>query len=407
MDGHRSDTASVRRAERGDVDRLLEIHVAAFPDPRPIEVRRRVFLHNRLGGLEHLRVAHRGDELVGHAFSFPIGAWFGGREVHGRAIASVGVAVECRGQGVARALLDGIHAEALERGDAYTLLYPFRQGFYARLGYASTSRHRVLTVSPRAIPREWADAAPGVVRRAAGHDRSEITRVYREAARVGTGFIERPDRSWEHDLLEERHHWLVLEQSGVLKGYLSLRLLQTEPHARVRADVREVVAADDSVRRRLFAALAALGDQVGDVTFAMADDDPLDWAFVDGDRDRGGTKEVEHAQGVTCTGPMIRLVSAKTALLARGYRNEGSVDLAIDHEPAFTLEVSAGVAHLAEQPSGRVLQVSSQALASIAFGGLAVEDAARLGWLGASNADAVTEASRLFRSRAFFSLDGF
>jgi len=82
MDGPRFDPSAltVRPALRADVDRLLEIHVAAFPDPRPIEVRRRVFLHNRLGKLDNLRVAQRGEELVGHAFSFPVTVWLGGRE---------------------------------------------------------------------------------------------------------------------------------------------------------------------------------------------------------------------------------------------------------------------------------------------------------------------------------------
>ena len=67
---------------------------------------------NRLGKLDNLRVAQRGEELVGHAFSFPVTVWLGGREVKGRAIASVGVAVAYRGHGIGGALLDAIHEEA-------------------------------------------------------------------------------------------------------------------------------------------------------------------------------------------------------------------------------------------------------------------------------------------------------
>jgi predicted acetyltransferase len=414
MAGIRSDTSApvlVRPAHRDDLDRLLEIHVAAFPDPRPIEVRRRVFLHNRLGGLEHLRVAHAGSELLGHAFSFPIGVWFGGREVPGRAIASVGVAVESRGRGVARALLEAIHAEARDRGDAFALLYPFRQGFYARHGYTPMAKHRVLTVSPRAIPASWRDAAPGVVRRAVAADRAEINRVYREAAARGTGFLARAERAWEHDLLEERHHWLVLEQpGGSLAGYASVRLLQVEPHARVRADVREVVSPDDAARRRLFAALAALGDQVGDMTFALGDDDPLDWAFVDGDRDRGGTKDVEHAQGVVNTGPMLRLVSPEAALEARGYLEDGTLELVVDNGAPLELEVSNGAAQVrpsAGQAATGALRLSSQGLAATAFGGLSVLAAARLGWASSSDPVTLARATALFRMPAFFTLDAF
>ncbi len=403
-----SDSLSVRVARANDIDRLLEIHVAAFPDPRPLEVRRRVFLHNRMGGLEHLRVVERGGELLGHAFFFPIGAWFGGQVVQGRAVASVGVAVESRGQGVGRALLDEIHREGRAGGDAFTLLHPFRQAFYARFGYAPLARQRVLTVSPRAIPAAWSEAGPAKIRRAEGRDRSEIARVYRAAARLGTGFIERSERKWEHDFLEERMHWLVLERAGGLSGYMCVRLAQAEPHARVQAEVREIVAEDDASRRRLFAGLAALGDQVGDVTVALADDDPLDWALLDGDRDRAGTKEVEHATGVVSTGPMLRLLDAKAALCARGYEGSGSIDLAIDGEE-LRLEVNDGVGTLsAETHTGMApLRMSAATLASVAFGGLRLEDAARLGWLSAPSQEAVREASSLLRLPAFFSLDSF
>ena len=412
MDGPRFDPRAaliVRPAQRADVDRLLEIHVAAFPDPRPIEVRRRVFLHNRLGKLEDLRVAQCGEDLVGHAFSFPITVWLGGKEVKGRAIASVGVAVACRGLGIGSALLSAIHEEAHASDASFTLLYPFRQGYYARFGYAPLARQRVLTISPRAIPSSWRTAGEGRIRRATGSDRSEIMRVYREAGRRGNGFLERPERAWEEDLLEERQQWLVLEDSpGTLAGYTSCRLLQNEPHAIIRADVAELVATSDAGRRRLFAALGSLGDQVRDVTFAMADDDPLDWAFLDGDRDRSGTKEIEHAHGVVNTGPMMRLVSPERVLLGRGYTSEGTVALAVGEAPAFLLTVRGGSATIEySTDAGRdPLTLASSALAAIACGGLRVEDAVRLGWASGS-AKTIDSAARLLKIPAFFSVDQF
>jgi predicted acetyltransferase len=413
----------VRVAREADVDRLLEIHVAAFPDPRPIEVRRRVFQANRLGGFEHLRVVEQAGDVVAHAFSFPIGVWIGGAPVRGSAVASVGVAVEARGQGVAKALLGAIHDEAHVRGDAFTLLYPFREGFYGALGYVPVARHRVLSVSPRAIPKGWNQAAPGAIRRATGDDRAELARVYRAAALRGTGFITRPDRAWEYDLVDERRQWLVLDAGRELSGYLCVRLHQSEPHARVRAEVHELVSSDDSVRRRLFGALRGLGDQVGDISVALADDDPLHWAFVDADRDRSGTKEVEHAQGVINTGPMIRLVDPKTALLARGYAADGSLDLAITGrgegagETCFTLHVENGVARVSSlaSRSETALGMSLETLAAVAFGGLGMRDAQRLGWLGlpesASQGDHAPQhlraAADLLAIPAFFSVDAF
>jgi len=319
------------------------------------------------------------------------------------------VAVAYRGHGIGGALLDAIHEEARASEAAFTLLYPFRQGYYARFGYAPLARQRVLTISPRAIPTGWKMARGGRVRRATGGDRSEIMRVYREAARRGNGFLERPERAWEEDLLEERQQWLVLEESpGTLAGYVSCRLFQSEPHAVIRAEVAELVATNDAARQRLFAALAALGDQVRDVTFAMADDDPLDWAFVDGDRDRSGTKEVEHPHGVVNTGPMLRLVSPERALLGRGYTEDGAVALRVGDAPAFLLTVREGSATIASSPEACAdpLTLSSTALASIACGGLRVEDAVRLGW-ATGGARTIDSASRLLRIPAFFSVDQF
>ena len=414
MDGARSprspsrgDAVFVRPAEERDLERVLEIHLAAFPDPRSVEVRTRVFLHNRLADFTHLRVAERAGQVLAHAFSFPIVAWFGGRRAPGSAIASVGVAPEARGQGVASELFATLHEEAAVRGSVFTLLYPFRQAFYARLGYAPVSRYRVITASPRAIPAAWSDATPGIIRCARGSDRAALERVYQDAARQRTGSLDRPERAWDHDLLDERRQWLVLDREGTVSGYATFHLRQSEPHARVRAEVWEVVAADHDSRRRLFSALSALGDQVGDLTVALAEDDPIDWAFVDGDRDRGGTEDVEHPLGVFCAGPMIRLLDPEAARRARGYETDGAISLGIDDRPPFTLHVSAGSSRTTPAPGEASVRTSATALASIAFGGMHLEDAARLGWAHVDDVATLRAADQMLRLPAFFSIDGF
>jgi len=408
--GSSSGSRVVRPAREADLDRVLEIHIAVFPDPRPIETRRRVFLSNRLGDFSSLRVVEQDGEILGHAFAFPVSVWFGGRPVRGSAIASVGVAPEARGQGLAGALLTSMEAEAVATGSAFSLLYPFRQGFYARHGYASVAPYRLYLLSPRAIPASWREAAPGRIRRARGSDLADLTRLHREAAVAGTGALDRSERAWAQDVLDERRQWLVLEDEGTLLGYLSFHLAQTEAHGRVTADVYELVSPHDAARRRLMAALAALGDQVGDVSLALADDDPLAWAFVDGDRDRSGTKAVEHSLARVATGPMIRLLDAPAALVARGYASDGAVSLALDGGAPFGLDVRDGTARLGPPQADTTLAMSTVSLASIAFGGLPLEDAFRLGWVdaaGEASTSAREAASRLLRVPAFFSVDEF
>ena len=173
-----------RTATPADLDRVLEIHLPSFPDERTIEERTRNFTANRFGGLEDLVVAELAGEIVAQAYLFPLEGWFGGRAVRIGAIASLGVAPEVRGRGIATALAHHLHVASDVRGDALTMLYAFRQGFYARLGYGTTSSRRRLVVDPASIPPSWRALARTRVRRARGQDKDEMRGAYvRGAAR--------------------------------------------------------------------------------------------------------------------------------------------------------------------------------------------------------------------------------
>jgi GNAT superfamily N-acetyltransferase len=145
---------SFRTARADDLERLIDVHASAFPDPRSRDDRARNFTRNPLGDLTDLWVAVAADSgaIVAHAFLFPLRAWFGGRLVPVGGIASVGVGPEARRRGIGTALVEHLHAVSLARGDALALLYPFRQAFYARIGYAATSSYRRLRLGPASIP---------------------------------------------------------------------------------------------------------------------------------------------------------------------------------------------------------------------------------------------------------------
>ena len=81
----------------------------------------------------NLYVLVEDETVLAHAFLFPLEAWFGGARVRIGGIATVGVAPEARGRGLGSRLVEHLHELSLERGDALTVLYPFRQAFYARL----------------------------------------------------------------------------------------------------------------------------------------------------------------------------------------------------------------------------------------------------------------------------------
>jgi len=400
---------SIRVAERSDLDRLVEIHWSAFPDSRGVETRRRLLLQNDLGGLEHLFVAERGGLVLAQAFLFELEAWFGGRPVKVGAIASVGVAPEARGEALARALLDELHLRASARGDVLTLLYPFRQGFYAKHGYAAVSPTRLLTLHPRAVPEAWADPspAPGIVRAATGGDRPGILHAYEAAARLRTGWLVRPERLWEKRLLDERRKWFVLDRQGEVAGYVSWVLRQEEPHAETRLEVGDLVAEDEPARRRLLALIGAQRDQVSEVTLEVDADDPIDRALIDMDLARHGTERVEHALGVLVAGPMLRLLDVERAVEARGYAVDGAIEVALDGAPPFSFEVRDGRAKVAVARGGPLVRLDRSSLAAVLFGGLPASHAARIGWLACDSPGTLRLADDLFAHPPYFALDPF
>ena len=383
-----------RRATEPDLDRIVEIHVTAFPDDRGPEERRRNFTASLYGALEDLVVAEEGEEIVGQAFLTPMRSWFGGRLVTMGGIASVSIAPEARGQGVATALMNHLHVASDMRGDALTMLYAFREAFYARLGYGKTSMRKRLMFDPAVVPNAWRGLARERVRRVRGVDRDAIMQAYARAGAKKSGWLARDEGYWVRHLARERRQFLVADhlptEGGGLAGYVAFEIRQRKAHGKTSIVVDELAADDDVTRLALIGAMAALRDQVADVVLEVADDDPLALAFLDPDQRRYGTSDVEHSVGTVVGGPMVRIDDVTRAIEARGYHVDGGFDLvvvegegdggsAID-ELAVRVEVSGGRAEVsAARGAAGALRASRTTLASLLYGGLRVTDALRLG----------------------------
>ena len=405
-----------RTATPSDVDRLIEIHTSAFPDPRRHPERRTNFVANPLGDLDALWVAEDAGEIVAHAFLFPLRAWFAGGTVPVAGIATVGVAPEARGRGVGAAFLAHLHERADAQKACATVLYPFRQGFYARHGYAPVTPNRRLRLHPAAIPGSWREdaASQGIVVRAVrspggspAADRTAIVNAYVRAAARTHGWLVRPMPFWERRFADERRVWIVATQGRKLTGYVSWSLDQVESHAATRLVVHELVADDDPTKRALLGAVGAQRDQVADVEIEVDARDPLDRALLDADRSRFGTIDVEHVLGVVAGGPMVRLVDVARGLTARTYAADGSLDLVIDDRPPLHVVVADGKAKLSLPRQTRApLTIQRAALAAVLYGGLSPSDAVRLGWAHGDE-PAVSRADAIFASPPFFALDAY
>jgi predicted acetyltransferase len=397
-------TFAFRRARAEDLDRLIAIHAAAYPDARRHNDRLRNFTANALGTLDDLWVAMSGNALVGHAFLFSLQAWFGGRAVPVGGIASVGVAVEVRGRGVASALLDHLHGVALARGDALTLLHPFRQAFYARLGYAAATPSQRLRFSPLAIPPPGSAAAELEVRAASGADLDALAAAWEAAGRAGTGRLVRSERLWTARLATEDLSWLVAEGADGPEGYAAWSLIQPEAEGATTLVVHEMATRSDRAARSLWARVAAMRHQVQCVEFEVAAGDSMAWALVDADRARAGPSPI----GSLIAGPMLRATDLPRALLSRGWPHDGALAFEVDGA-RWHLTVRDGAARLAPGPGPGEpsIRADARTFVSIAFGGMRATDAARWGTLEARGPEALAAAEAILALPPYFSPERF
>ena len=399
---------SFRPARADDLERLVEIHSLAFPDARGAEERRRNFLAKPFGPFADLHVAVRGrggrEDIVGHAFGFGLSAFVGGVAVPVMGVATVGVAPEARGRGVASALVDHLHAIARSSGMVASFLYPFRQGFYARMGYVAAPPvvHLALALASLSGLRDEA-----AVRRANGDDRAVVNQLYGLHARQTTGMLVRTERLWQMHFSHERRAFFLLERAGAPTGYVSFSLEQSEPHGETRLDVVDLVGATLGDRLALLGFLHGLRDQVSEVDLCLATDDPLLVALGDRDLDRRrfGTSRVEHALGALATGPMVWLASPQAALEARGYRYDGVFQLAVDGAP-FGFVVEGGRGRVVAESAGARVAFTARGLAAVAYGGFPLLRAAALGWVS-GDPDALYAAARVLDVPAWNTWDRF
>ena len=272
------------------------------------------------GGPTVVRLARRGDRVIGGAIVVPAAQWFGGRAVPSALIGAVSVAPEHRGGGTGTAIVADYLRLARDAGLAISSLYPASYPLYHRSGYehAGTVLRYDLPVASL-VGRPVDD---GVTVREHDGDDATLKAAYDRYARQTPGLLQRLDLHWGGILGprgQQAVHRYVAERDGEPLGYLVFTQ-RNEPGGRI-LDVWDFAVTDRRAARALLTFLGAHRHNVRTVRLYGPPNDPRLL-----DVPQPGTSVSAHEPW------MLRVLDIRAALEARGYPDGVRAELHLDHQ---------------------------------------------------------------------------
>lgn len=222
------------------------------------------------GRAERLLGAYRDGRLVGMLNVLGFEQWFGGRPLPMGGVASVVVAPEERGRGIAPHLLTRALELMSERGEVISTLGPATSWVYRKSGWEHGGLYAVSTVPTSDLVGLGGGASRE--RRANSADGEGIIAVYDRVAPSRPGFLARPSWLWDERLTEAPLRFVyVVERDGRIDGYVSYS--QSTATRGYTVWVDDLVAADSETERTLWRHLGAHLAQAKHITIAGV---PLD-----------------------------------------------------------------------------------------------------------------------------------
>lgn len=342
-------------------------------------------------GLDNVRVAVLGKEVVGGVVLLPMGQWFGKRSVPMTGIAGVAVAPHARGQGVAATMMRAALAEIAERGVALSTLFASTQTLYRSVGYElAGSRYRVTLEPGRAasLPSELDIRPMGEA------DRTTVRNLYAQYACDQNGCLDRNDYIW-HRVETARDKPVMgylIEANGEPQGYVYLTV-RTTANDRQQLVVKDAVALTAGAARRL---LRLLADHCSLADSAVIYGGPVHPLF-------SLLPEASYELALAHHF-MTRIVDARAALQARGYPRLLRAELVLDIEDplvaknrgCWLVEVADGQAQVRRaQPGASGLRLDVRALALL-FSGFATARALARFDLACGTAREIDTAEAMF-----------
>lgn len=330
----------IRPAAESDIRAIAELWATAFPGRRTVDDRVRMLeTGGRYGGLETVLVTEVDGRIAGAAKLYSMTQHITGLPVPMMGLAAVAVAPDHRRQGIAARLCQEAVETAAARGDAISVLYPFRPDYYQRLGWGLTGHlveHRFATV---ALVDLAGDPAVSQVRPARlPADGPAIAAVYAEVAGRSHGPIARDERVWAYRIsgqelgvlpVDPERAWtgggdprraVLVHQvvDGAIDGYALLRYRPSDDPAGRKVVIRELISRSPEAYRGLLGWVARKAEQWPRALHYARPGE----RFADRLRDprppgSPGARSLYFPAGRIIRGPMLRILDVERALQTR------------------------------------------------------------------------------------------
>ena len=331
------------------------------------------------GGAERFVGAFDGERLVASCEYHRLGQFFGGRRVPMGGVASVVVAPEARGGGLASRML----ALLVERMRAESLpistLYPATPALYRSLGWEFAG-HWTTYEMPVERLRGVARPDTGRVRPAEASDLEAIERVRVGLMAERNGAVDRGD--WALPIYRRRlpqlFAYVSLDAAGEIDGALIYRHVPIAGTEEYDLDVRELFAASDAGLDTLLWVLASSSSVARRAFYRGWLDEALSGRLPE------LKPQVRHQQRW-----MTRVLDVPAAIKAHGAppAMQGRVvvrvrDAMVEaNDDTFAIEVSEGEARAEPVREDAGVTLGIGALSSLYTGHASSASLARLGWL--------------------------
>lgn len=355
-----------------------------FGDPSPTAWE----VYVKLVGLENFRIIQQGGKIAGGLAILSVGQWYGS-VVPTAAIASVGIAPEYRGSGVAAQLMTNTLRELYTNGVPLSVLYAATQRLYRKVGYeqaGSFCRWEIaadsIQISDRTLPIQLVNPANHEV----------FHKLYQQNAKVANGHLERNECLWQLAIEPPKdqviYAYLIGEEAQP-EGYVIF--VQHQENNQSKIIIKDWVVLTEAAGRRLWTFLADHRSQIDKIQWRSSIVDPLSLLLPE-----------QTAKIINSDRWMLRVVDVVKALEKRGYPPQVDAqlnleikdDLIAENNGQFMLNVSGGRGEVVKGGTGE-LQLDIRALSPLYTGLFTAQQLQQFGQIKATS-QAIFVAMQLF-----------